>query len=196
MKLLFFVLLLLIFVPISSAIYSNEYREHLTDVIYNTCDKNLKWKNEPVFYPDGKIVVNTGDLITRDKIRAFVDYIETLNLNNDFKMIGSPVEQYPMRFFCNNHTLRVNDNRYYWDGVEVTAPINITNINEENFIKIGALNLTIFEFSISLISLSIFSLSIFLIVFIRIKKEFSLNIFNKQYILKIDEKNPKKPDKH
>jgi len=128
-------LLMLLFLPSVIAIYDNNYRDCLAQKIYDDCEKNLIWTAETVLFPDGSTVIRNGELLTKEKVRNIVDFAEMQD--NDFKKIGFPVESYPERFRCDDYYLRVNDNRYYWRGIEVTCPTNITKEYFRDFTLFG-----------------------------------------------------------
>ena len=77
-------LLILFFTPNVIAVYDNDFRECLTQKIYDDCEKNLIWTAETVLFPDGSPVIKNGELLTIEKIRKIVDFAEMQD--NDFKM--------------------------------------------------------------------------------------------------------------
>ncbi len=183
------ILVALISVPTVSAAYDDDFKTCLAEKIFNDCEKGIIWPQNPVYFPDGKLVIDRGQVLTRDKIKNIIDYIDILD--NSYTLIGGSFNDYPERFRCDNKSLRVNNNRYYWNGIEVTCPRQITNLQETNLIKVGDIRLTIFDFSLSLISISLISIVIFMITIIR-KREISIKILNKKYIFKAESINTKK----
>jgi len=153
MKKIFLALLfIMFFAPNVLAIYDDNFRECLTQKIYSDCEKNLTWTAETVLFPDGSSVIKNGEILTMDKIRKIIDFAEMQN--NDFQMIGFSVEDYPERFHCDNYYLRVNNNKYFWRGVEVTCPTSITkNYNENITLEISIISFSIIGIGITFLGI-------------------------------------------
>jgi hypothetical protein len=189
-------ILALLVMPNVIAVYDDDFRNCLTQKIYEDCDKNLIWTKETILFPNGSPVIKNGETLTKEKIRNIVDFSEIQN--NDFKIIGVSVESYPERFYCNDYYLRVNDGRYYWRGVEVTCPTNITKEYFNDFTLFGfniisnggftAIGFTL----ISLGGLTFIGIG-FAITFVIIIKKKRVKIWN--YIISVTkEKKPESPE--